>query len=136
MKKLDPQYFKGFPFTPEQIEKYWKNTLKDLSIAKKDSIPDVKFSYSYSSLLKAGITLVAKVRKVKVRSIPGHHIKILEAFSEILKEPKIIVMGNMMRDKRNVDLYGEGVFITEKEAHECLVFVEEIIQSIEKKHGM
>lgn len=126
--KLDLQYFRKFSFTQEQIEKLWKNTLKDLEIAKKDPIPDVKFTYSYSVLLKAGITLAAKTKSMKVRSIPGHHIKILEALSEILKEPKISIVGNIMRDKRNTDLYGEGVVITEKEAQDCLEFVNDVIR--------
>lgn len=133
MKKPDPQFFKDFPFTPQQIEKYWKNTLKDLSIAKKDSIPDVKFTYSYSALLKAGITLLAKMKKVKVRSIPGHHVKVLEMLSELLGDPKIAAVGNAMRSKRNTDLYGEGAPVTEKEALDCLHFIEEVIETIQKK---
>lgn len=136
MKKFDPQYFRNFPFTQEQIEKYWKNALKDLSIAKKDSIPDVKFSYGYSALLKMGITLLAKMRGVKVRSVPGHHIKILEALSTLLEDPKIAAVGNAMRNKRNTDLYGEGAFISEKEARDCLNFVVEIVEIIKKKHGL
>lgn len=133
MSKMDAQYFKDFPFTPEQIEKYWKNTQKDLAIAKKDSIPDVKFTYSYSALLKAGITLVAKMKGVKVRSVAGHHVKILEMLSELLKDPKIAAVGNAMRSKRNTDLYGEGALVTEKEAADCLKFVEEVVEIIQKR---
>lgn len=133
MTKPDTQYFKDFPFTPKQIEKYWKNTQKDLAIAKKDSIPDVKFTYSYSALLKAGITLLAKMKRAKVRSVAGHHVKILEILSELLKDPKIAAVGNAMRSKRNTDLYGEGAQVTEKEAADCLSFVEGVIKVIQKK---
>lgn len=132
MKKFDPQYFRSFPFTPEQIGKYWKNALKDLSIAKKDSILEVKFSYSYSALLKAGITLLAK-KNVKVRSVPGHHIKILEMLSTLLENPKIAAVGNAMRNKRNTDLYGEGAFISEKETKDCLNFVATVVETIKTK---
>ena len=134
MKKgLDTKYFQKFQFGEEQINKYWKNALKDLEIAKKDSIVDVKFSYSYSALLKAGIALLAKKGGMKIRGVPGHHIKLLEKFSEFLGNPQIEIIGNAMRAKRNTDLYGGGINITEKEAQDFLTFVMNIIEKTKKE---
>lgn len=38
------KYFSKFNFTREQVKKYFDNALKDLSIAQKSEIPEVKFS--------------------------------------------------------------------------------------------
>lgn len=131
-KPLDTKYFQKLKFDEEQIKRYWKNALKDLEIAKKDSIIDVKFSYSYSALLKAGITLLAKKADVKIRSVPGHHVKLLEKFSELLGNSQVVVIGNAMRAKRNTDLYGGGSYITEKEAEDFLTFVIGVFKETEK----
>ncbi|OGS46250.1 MAG: hypothetical protein A2539_02665 [Elusimicrobia bacterium RIFOXYD2_FULL_34_15] len=61
--------FRKIKFSNEQINSYLKNAKKDLKIAKEDNIPEVKFNYSYNSLLKAGITLIAGISGLKVRSI-------------------------------------------------------------------
>ena len=92
----------------------------------------MKFTYAYQALIKGGIALIAKIGKVKIRSVPGHHIKILEKMSEILKEETIFTIGNAMRMKRNLDLYSGGEIITEKEANEYLEFVESVLKTIEK----
>lgn len=133
MKTLDPKFFKKFPFTSEQIEKYWKNALKDFYIAKRDSIPEVKFLYSYQTLIKISIAVVAKVAGMKVRSISGHHAHLLEALSLFLENPRIVVIGDVMRSKRNTDLYGGGADVTEKEAEDFFKFVGDILKQAEEK---
>ena len=45
--KFDDRYFSKFNFTEEQIDKNFKNALKDLNIAKKDKILDVKLVMLY-----------------------------------------------------------------------------------------
>ena len=60
--KFDDRYFSKFKFTEEQIDKNFKNALKDLNIAKTDKILDVKFSYVYTALIKAGIALLLPQR--------------------------------------------------------------------------
>jgi hypothetical protein len=133
MIQFEPEYFRRFRFEDEQIEKYCQNALHDLGIARKDKIPEVRFTYAYQSLLKMGITILAKIGEVKVRSVPGHHVKILAKMSEILKEPDILAIGNAMRMKRNTDLYEGGESITEKEANDYLRFVEKVFEQ-SKKH--
>lgn len=56
---FDNKYFIKFKFTKEQVKKYFNNALKDLDIAKKDKILEVKFNYAYTTLIKASISLLS-----------------------------------------------------------------------------
>ena len=62
--------------------------------------------YYYNALIKAGMALIAAKGRVKVRSVAGHQIKIIEKMSEILNDEMVMAIGNAMRSKRNEDLYG------------------------------
>lgn len=106
--------FTNFDFTAEQISKNLANSQRDFDIAQKDNILDVKFNYAYNSLLKAGITLLSS-KHIRVKSVPGHHIKIIDALATLLKDQSIADMGNAMRSKRNLDMYSGGIEVTEKE---------------------
>ena len=75
MTEFESKYFKKSDFKEEQIIQYYDNALRDLQIAAENKRPEVKFTYSYNALIKGGITLVAKIGKVKIRSVAGHHIK-------------------------------------------------------------
>lgn len=130
--KFNDKHFKKFSFANDQIKKNFENALKDFKIAKKVDILEVKFNYTYRALIKIGITLLSK-HQVKVKSMPGHHIKILEKMSEILNDPAIIDIGDLMRSKRNLDLYSGGVDITEKECREFIRFVEGVLNSAKKE---
>jgi len=129
--KFDDRYFKSFNFSKEQTDKNLKNAFKDFDIAGKDSILEVKFNYAYTSLIKAGITLLS-FYKLKIKSVPGHHIKIIEKMSDILKNDTIGEIGNAMRSKRNLDFYSGGIEVTEKECHEYIDFVKKVLKDIQK----
>jgi len=129
MKNFDSRYFTKFEFTKEQVEKHFVNASKDLNIAKVDKILEVKFNYTYNAFIKAGIALLS-FYKIKARSTPGHHIKLIEEIAEILKDNTIEEVGNIMRQKRNLDFYGGGAEVTEKECKEYLSFVEKIFKRI------
>jgi len=120
--RFDSKYFDNFKYTKEQIKDNIDNALKDLSIAKKDSIIEVKFDYSYKALIKAGIALASFYGR-KIKSLPGHHVKIIEMIAGELKDDSVDDIGNVMRSKRNTDFYGGGIEITEKESREYLEFV-------------
>ncbi|MBI3332910.1 MAG: nucleotidyltransferase domain-containing protein [Candidatus Omnitrophica bacterium] len=90
--------------------------------------PEVRFSYSYQALIKMGVALLAKRGQVKIRSVPGHHVKVLEKLSELLEDEDILAVGNAMRMKRNDDFYGGGAVITEKEAEDYLKFVGGVVK--------
>lgn len=124
-------YFRKFKFTKAQIAQYVRNAGRDLQIAKEDSHLEVRFTYSYQALIKIAIALVAK-EGYKVRSIPGHHVKLLAKASELLKDPDILAIGDAMRTKRNDDFYGEGILITEKEATDYLEFVRRVLSKAER----
>lgn len=127
MIKFDDKYFTGFGFSKAQIQKNFDNALKDLKIAKEDPIQEVKFSYSYTAMIKAGIALASFYGR-KVKSASGHHIKIIEVLAQAMNDESINDIGNVMRSKRNTDFYGGGVNITEKESREYFKFVEAVVK--------
>ena len=129
--KFEDKYFNCFKFEREQISKNFQNASRDFDIAVKDEILDVKFNYTYSALIKAGIALLS-FKNIKVKSVPGHHSKIIEQISRILKDNSIMTMGNLMRSKRNLDFYAGGVEVTEKECKEFMEFTGKVLSKIEK----
>lgn len=129
--KFDSKYFNETRFTKKQIKSYFDNCLKDLSISKKDKILDVKFNYIYTAFIKAGISLLAHYQ-IKIKSRPGHHIKIIEKMSEILKDDDISDIGNAIRSKRNLDLYCGGVDVTSKECKDYILFVENVVGRVKE----
>lgn len=132
MTEFEKEFFRKIKFSEEEIQKFLENARHDLEIAQKDPFPEVRFTYSFQALIKAGIALIAKIGEVKVRSIPGHHAKILEKMSEILEDSEISTLGDAMRTRRNADLYGGGKPVSENEAKDYLKFTEGVIQKIEK----
>ena len=128
MTPFEEDYFQKFKFTPLQITRYMESAERDLEIAGKDQFTEVKFTYCYQSLIKIGMAVLAKKGGVKVRSITGHHIKILNKLSEIIGDPDLFTIGNAMRMKRNKDLYDANAIITKKEVSDYIAFVEGVIK--------
>jgi len=128
--RYDGKCFARHAFTTEQIDKFLENARKDLTIAGRISIPEVRFSYSYSALIKGGIALLSS-HGLKVKSTAGHHIKVIEKTAELLEDNSILNVGNSMRTRRNLDLYGGGAEITEKEAAEYRDFVRAVLRRLE-----
>lgn len=126
MTEFEDKYFTRFKFTPEQVEANLSNALHDLAIANKDEILEVKFNYAYTALLKSGIALLSR-HQIKTKSVPGHHIKIIEKLAQLLSDETIADMANAMRSKRNLNLYSGGVVVTEKECKEYLAFAEKVV---------
>jgi len=131
MMKFEAKYFKQFNFTPEQVEANMKNAEKAMEIAEKDRISEVIFDYSYKAIIKAGIALLSKYN-YKVKSGPGHHIKIIEALAGILGDKTIAQDVNVMREKRNLDLYSGGIEVSETEAAEYLAFAKKVVHAARK----
>lgn len=127
--KFDERYFSKLEFTKEQINNNFKNALKDLNIAEEDKFLEVKFNYVYTDFIKADIALLS-FYQVKIKSVPGHHFKIIEKIAQILKDDSIMTMGNIMRSKRNLDFYAGGVEVTEKECGEFTEFVKNVLTKI------
>lgn len=72
------------------------------------------------------------IQGYKVRSVAGHHIKIIEALSSILGNEDISVYANNMRKTRNTELYDGGILITEKEAKAYLKFINSVFKDSDK----
>ena len=128
MSSFEQEYFQKFTFTAVQIDRYVESAERDLNIAQKDQFREVQFTYCYQALIKIGMAVLAKKGGVKVRSVIGHHVKILSKLSEMLDDPDIFTVGNAMRMKRNKDLYDAGAIITKKEADDYIAFVSQVIQ--------
>jgi len=126
---IDGKYFTRFDFTNEQVMRNLLNAQRDLSIARRDRIPEVKFNYAYSALLKAGMALLSHHR-LKVKSVPGHHVKIIEYLAGKLGDESIAEIGNVMRNKRNLDLYAGGTDVTGKECAEYFALVEKVVSKV------
>ena len=131
MINFESQHFQKLAFKEEQIDQFLKSALHDLKIAEESDISDVIFKFSYDALIKLGIALIAK-KGYRVRSTTGHHVKILEKLSQLLKDEDILVLGNKMRQERNTNLYDGGFFVGEKDSLEYLKFV----KSTFKKAGI
>jgi retron-type reverse transcriptase len=127
MINFENQYFRKLVFTDKQIKQFCDSANHDLKIAELSDIKDVVFKFSYDSLIKLGIFLIAK-KGYKVRSTSGHHVKILEKLSDILQDNDILIMSNKMRQERNINLYDGVFFISEKDSHEYLNFVKNIFK--------
>ncbi|MEI8349002.1 MAG: hypothetical protein WCI77_02515 [Candidatus Omnitrophota bacterium] len=127
MINFESQYFQKLAFKKEQIDQFVRSALHDLKIAQNSDIVDVIFKFSYDALIKLGIALIAK-KGYKIRSTIGHHVKILEKLSQILGEEDVLVLGNKMRQERNVNLYDGGFFIGEKDSREYLDFVKKVFK--------
>lgn len=123
---IDINSFNRVKFNKEQIKNILDSAKKDLFVAKKSNIIEVIFRFSYDALLKFGMYILAK-NDYKIRSLPGHHQKIIEQASVILRNDNFLIIGERMRRQRNFDLY-ECIFtVSEKDATEYLSFVSEII---------
>ena len=132
--KFEEQYFSKHKFTAGQIKQYLDSASKDLGIAGRVDIPEVRFTYAYSAFLKSGFALLADAG-AKVKSVQGHHVKVIEMMAEMLKNDAIEDIGNAMRMKRNFDLYSGGVEMTEKDSKSYLKFAETVLSSVKKKLG-
>ena len=131
MINFESQHFQKLAFKEKQIDQFLMSAQHDLEIAESTDISDVVFKFSYDALIKLGIMLIAR-KGYKVRSKSGHHVKILEKLSQLLKDEDILVLGNKMRQERNVNLYDGGFFLGEKDSLEYLEFV----KSAFKKAGI
>ena len=129
--RFDNRFFQKRKFESRIIKRYFNNALKDFKIASKDRFPEVVFDFSYKALIKIGITLIA-FQGYKSKSTTGHHVKIIEKLSQILKDENIKIIGDKMRKKRNLDLYTDGIIISQKETKEYLKFIKEVINKMEK----
>lgn len=119
-------------FTPAKITQFIASAEHDLAIAEESIVPEVVFKFAYDALIKIGMALIAN-RGYKVRSRVGHHVKIIEKMAEILNDHDVIVLGNKMRQDRNIDLYEGGGYVSEKDSQAHLTFVKATLGKAKEK---
>jgi hypothetical protein len=122
MSRFDAEHFQKLKFTPDRIAQFIDSAERDLTIAAGSSVPEVVFKFAYDALIKIGIALIAS-QGYKVRSRVGHHVRIIDKMAEIINDPDVVVLGNKMRQDRNIDLYEGGGHVSEKDSQACLAFV-------------
>lgn len=127
MMPFDSQSFQKFTYTQEQIKHYISNAERDFSIAKTASDSNVVYRFCYDAVIKLGIAVIAK-QGYKVRSVPGHHMKILEKLGDILHLKDEVFYLDRVRRQRNVDLYDGGIDFSEKDAGALMSVVSAIFK--------
>lgn len=132
MADFPSDYFQKIKFTPGQLAQYLRSAENDLHIAQHSNIPEVMFKFSYDAFIKLGITMIAR-QGYKVRSVVGHHVKIIEKFSQLLQNDDVAIFGNKMRKMRNIDFYDGGAFITERDSQEFLTFVQGVFRQVKSR---
>ena len=125
--KFSKDFFRTQGFTSEQLSRFFHAADEDLMIASDTNYNQVRFRFSYDAMLKLGIALIA-TRGYRVRSVPGHHVKILEALGALLNDSDVESIADLMRQKRNQDLYEGGALISEKESEEYREYVRQLFE--------
>jgi uncharacterized protein (UPF0332 family) len=118
MKKLRSQHIDF-----EQISRFLSGAEKKLASAKKILALDEEAAYqlAYEAMLKGSLGFMLSFG-VRPRSLPGHHITIIEFAEEHLgKEFKSLTsMFNRMRRKRHETIYAVSGFISRQDAEHAL----------------
>ncbi len=122
--------FEKFRFSRRQIEKYHNSAKRDLKIAAEADVPEVRFRFCYDALLKLSMAVCSQ-KGLRVKSRQGHHIELIKKLAFFLKDSEIEVLADEMRSKRNWDLYGGGITISQKEAEEYLQWTKKVFLKAE-----
>ena len=122
--------FEKFTFSFRQINNYFNSAARDFKIAADSDVPEVIFMFSYDCLIKLAIAVCAK-NGLRVKARAGHHMELLKKFSEYIVFKDVEAIGNKMRHKRNLDLYGGGILMSKKEAEEYRDWLKEVFTKAE-----
>ncbi len=52
MTAAEKEFFQTFKFAAEEVRARFENARRDLTIAEKDTFPEVRFSYAFQALIK------------------------------------------------------------------------------------
>ena len=136
MKKLKSQHVDF-----NQISRFLAGAERKLAAAKKILAIDEEACYqqAYEAMLKASLGFMLSFGQ-RPRSIPGHHVAIIEfAEKHLGKEFRNLVsLFNRMRRKRNELIYDVAGIISRKEAEQALEtagkYLKAIREEIQKKN--
>lgn len=125
----------------EQIARYLASAQKKLAAARKTLDIDAEASYqlAYEAMLKASLGYMLSF-EVRPRSLPGHHVTIIQ-FAEERLGPGVkglIALFDRMRRKRHQAIYQVTGFISRLEAEQALTtageYLAAIREAIQKKN--
>lgn len=106
-----------------QVKRFAASAEKKLAAARKTLEIDEEASYqlAYEAMLKATIGFMLSFG-VRPRSLPGHHVTIIEfAGKRLPKEnQELIALFDRMRRKRHLAIYDVSGFISRQEAQNAL----------------
>jgi len=136
VKKLKPQRVDW-----NQIRRFLESASKKLAAAKKvlEIDEEASFQQAYEAMLKASLALMLSYG-TRPRSLPGHHIAIIEfAGKHLGKEFRdLVAMFDRIRRKRNLALYDVSGFISRRDAEQAVqtasTFLATIRELIDKRH--
>ena len=128
MKKLRPQRTDF-----ERIARYLAGAEKKLQAARKVLIIDEEASYqlAYEAMLKASLGFMLSFG-VRPRSLPGHHVTIIEFAGDRLgaEFKHLISMFDRMRRKRHQAIYEVDGFISTTEVRQAINSAEQYLNVI------
>ena len=122
--------FEEFKFSSEQIKRYYQAAAKDLRLASLANEPELAFYACYNIVVKAAMAVCARQGK-RVKSRTGHHLELITALAEALKDDDILITANKMRSKRNRDLYEGGAIISEREVEFYFSFCRDLLKKVD-----
>ena len=131
MKKLKSQQVDF-----DQVRRFLAGAGKKLTAARKTLEIDEEASYqlAYEAMLKASLGFMLSFG-VRPRSLPGHHVTIIEFAGKRLgkSSQKLIAVFDRMRRKRHQALYDVTGFISTQEAKNALEIAEKYLAIIRKE---
>jgi uncharacterized protein (UPF0332 family) len=131
MRKLKPQHADF-----AQISRFLAGAQKKLTAAKRTLEIDEEASYqlAYEAMLKGSLGFMLSFG-VRPRSLPGHHVTIIEFAEKHLGREfrSLIAMFDRMRRKRHQAIYDVRGFISKQEAEQALQTAEKYLGIIRKE---
>lgn len=131
MKKLKPQQV-----DIAQVNRFLASAQRKLTAARKTLAIDEEASYqlAYEAMLKASLGFMLSFG-VRPRSLPGHHVTIIE-FAEKRLGPKfsnLVAMFDRMRRKRHQAIYDVTGFISQQEAQDALQVAAKYLAAVRRQ---
>ena len=117
--KFNPEFFQKIEVKNEQIESLLRGAKRNLELALDSKENEIVLHFCYTAIIKLGVYVLAK-NGYKVRSIPGHHVNILKAISDISGLKNELKYIDNIRRKRNIDLYEGEISLSDKESSELI----------------
>ncbi len=128
--------YQDHPIDPAQIKRQLAGALKRLKAAEAvvDDDEEAAYELAYEAMLKASIALMYNHGK-RARSIPGHHIAIIEMAAGILGpdlKDQMVVFDEMRRNRNNF-LYDADGFVNDCEVREAIEIAKKYVQRVSEK---